>query len=69
MIESTLERAQSEVERLAAWPAVADVYAEHEFEFLQELQHWVEKGYRLGKHSLQSFERGCYYVLLFSPVR
>ena len=69
MIETTLERAQEEVDRLSAWPAVVDVMHEHEFRFLQEMQHWIQKGYRLGTHSLQTFAPGAYYVLMFAPTR
>lgn len=67
MIETTLERAQDELNRLTAWPATADVMHENEFAFLQEVLHWGAKGYRLGAHSLQSFEPGDYYVLMFAP--
>ena len=67
MIETTIERAQNEVERLTACPAVADVYGEYELEFLQEVAHWSAKGYRLDQHSLQSFRPGNYYVLMFAP--
>jgi len=67
MIETTIERAQNEVDRLSAWPEVVDVMHEHEMGFLSEVQHWSAKGYRLGQHSLQSFERGDYYILMFAP--
>lgn len=68
MIETTLQRAQDEVDRLTAWPATADVMHENEFSFLQEVQHWSTKGYRLGAHSLQSFASGNYYILMFAPT-
>jgi hypothetical protein len=67
MIESTLDIAQAEVNRLTAWPDVVDVMHEHPFPFLHEMEHWIAKGYRLGRHSMQTFEPGAYYVLLFAP--
>jgi len=67
MIETTLERAQAEVDRLEAWPEVVDVMHANEFAFLEEVRHWSVKGYRFSQHSLQSFERGDYYILMFPP--
>lgn len=64
---TTLERAQAEVDRLTAWPDVADLLHENAFDLLHEVQHWSAKGYRLGRHSLQSFEPGDYYLLMFAP--
>ena len=68
-LETPLERAQSEVDRLEAWPEVVDVMNEHEMGFLQEVLHWSAKGYRLSAHSLQSFEPGNFYILMFAPGR
>ena len=67
MIEATLEHAQNEVDRLTAWPEVVDVMHTNEFAFLEEIRHWCVKGYRFSEHSLQSFDRGDYYVLMFAP--
>lgn len=65
--ETTLESAQSVLDRLEESPDVVDVMHTHEFDFLLELQHWFGRGYYIGAHSLQSWEPGNYYVLLHSP--
>jgi hypothetical protein len=65
--QATLDNSHAEVDRLTAWPDVVDVMHEHAHAFLKEVQHWTLKGYELNDYSMQSFQAGDYYVLMFPP--
>ena len=68
-LQNPLAHALDEVERLSSSPETVDVMACTEYGLLAELQHWLNAGYYLSEHSVQSWAPGDYYVLLHRTVR
>lgn len=66
-LQSTLELAQYEVNRLNSSPEVIELCHDNEYPFLLEFEHWVKRGYRVGQGSVQALEPGDYSVYLFAP--
>lgn len=66
-LQSTLELAQYEVNRLNSSPEIIELCHGNEYPFLLEFEHWVKRGYRVGQGSVQALQPGDYSVQLFAP--
>ena len=59
---------RAETERLMSSPDVVDVLHRNEHNFVRELCHWANRGYRFHDDSMQMFMPGSYHATLLAPA-